>query len=42
MLFGHWNNQIDIADPYHKSREAFEYIYRLLDDSAQKWVKALS
>ncbi|XBS68544.1 protein tyrosine phosphatase [Acerihabitans sp. KWT182] len=42
MLYGHWNNQIDIPDPYHKSREAFEYIYRLLNDSAQKWVKALS
>ncbi len=41
MLFGHWMNQKDIPDPYGKSHEAFEFVYRLLADSAQKWVKAL-
>ncbi|MBI6150761.1 protein tyrosine phosphatase [Serratia surfactantfaciens] len=42
MLFGHWMNQKDIPDPYGKSHEAFEFVYRLLADSAQKWVKALN
>lgn len=42
MLFGHWLEQCEIADPYRQSREAFEYVYRLLDESAQKWAKALS
>lgn len=42
MLFGHWLNQQEIADPYKKSREAFEEVYRLLDNATQKWVNALS
>ncbi|HBE9080892.1 protein tyrosine phosphatase [Serratia fonticola] len=42
MLYGHWVEQREIADPYRQSREAFEFIYRLLDESAQKWAKALS
>lgn len=42
MLFGHWLNQKEIPDPYRKNREAFEFVYNLLDDAAQKWVKALS
>ncbi|MFC3395014.1 protein tyrosine phosphatase [Brenneria rubrifaciens] len=42
MLFGHWLNQQDIADPYRKSREAFEFVYSQLEQSAQKWAQALS
>lgn len=42
MLFGHWLGQKEIADPYRQSREAFEFVYNLLDESAQKWAKALS
>lgn len=42
MLFGHWLAKRDINDPYRQSREAFEFVYRLLDDSAQKWAGALS
>ncbi len=42
MLFGYWQEQQEISDPYRKSREAFEYVFRLLDESAQKWAKALS
>ncbi|CAI2137132.1 Low molecular weight protein-tyrosine-phosphatase wzb [Serratia fonticola] len=42
MLFGHWLEQREIADPYRQSREAFEFVYQLLDESAQKWAKALS
>jgi len=42
MLFGHWLNQQEIADPYKKSRDAFEAVYEILENAAQKWVNALS
>ncbi|MEA9389283.1 protein tyrosine phosphatase [Acerihabitans sp. TG2] len=42
MLFGYWINIEEIADPYRRSRESFELVYRLLDESTRAWVKALS
>ncbi|MEG7347430.1 protein tyrosine phosphatase [Serratia marcescens] len=42
MLFAHWLGQKEIPDPYRKSAEAFEFVYRLLDDAAQKWAQALN
>lgn len=42
MLFGHWTGQREIPDPYRKSMEAFESVYILLDDAAQKWANALN
>lgn len=42
MLLGHWLNQQEIADPYRKSREAFEGVYELLENATQKWVNVLS
>jgi len=42
MLFGHWLGQREIADPYRQSREAFEFVFKLLDESAKKWANALS
>jgi protein-tyrosine phosphatase len=42
MLFGHWLEQREIPDPYRKSAEAFEFVYRLLADSSQKWAQALN
>lgn len=42
MLFGHWLERREITDPYHQSREAFEFVFRLLNESAQKWAHALS
>jgi protein-tyrosine phosphatase len=42
MLFSHWNGQKDIPDPFMKSREAFEIVYKMLDESAQKWAKVLN
>ncbi|RTF46872.1 protein tyrosine phosphatase [Serratia marcescens] len=42
MLFAHWLGQRDIPDPYTKSHEAFEFVYRLLAEAAQKWVQALN
>jgi len=41
MLFGHWDNEREIPDPYRKSREAFEAVYHLLDQSARQWAQAL-
>ncbi|WP_413732402.1 protein tyrosine phosphatase [Sodalis sp. RH20] len=41
MLFGHWVSK-EIPDPYKKSREAFQYVYQLLEDAAQKWAQALN
>ncbi|HEJ7038557.1 MULTISPECIES: protein tyrosine phosphatase [Serratia] len=42
MLFAHWLGQKEVPDPYKKSAEAFEFVYRLLDDAAQKWAQALN
>lgn len=41
MLFGHWDDQRDIPDPYRKSRDDFEAVYGLLDHSARQWAQAL-
>ncbi|SNY66738.1 protein tyrosine phosphatase [Enterobacter sp. CC120223-11] len=37
LLLGHWFNQMEIPDPWHKSDEAFEHIFRLIDRSCQAW-----
>ncbi|WP_447907950.1 arsenate reductase/protein-tyrosine-phosphatase family protein [Serratia fonticola] len=42
MLFGYWVGQQEIADPYRQSREAFIFVYNLLNESAQKWANALN
>ncbi|HFK4650435.1 protein tyrosine phosphatase [Serratia marcescens] len=42
MLFAHWLGQQDIPDPYRKSAEAFEFVYSLLAEGAQKWALALN
>ncbi|WP_312950488.1 low molecular weight protein-tyrosine-phosphatase Wzb [Superficieibacter sp.] len=42
MLFGHWDNEREIPDPYRKSRDAFAAVYALLDQSARQWAQALN
>ncbi|QMI05690.1 low molecular weight protein-tyrosine-phosphatase Wzb [Citrobacter sp. RHB25-C09] len=42
MLFGHWDDEREIPDPYRKSREAFEAVYALLERSARHWAQALN
>jgi protein-tyrosine phosphatase len=42
MLFGHWLEHKEIDDPYRKSQESFEYIYKLLDKAAHEWAKAIT
>ncbi|HHU4727902.1 TPA: protein tyrosine phosphatase, partial [Klebsiella quasipneumoniae] len=41
MLFGHWLNQKEIPDPYRKSDEAFASVYKLIEQSAQRWIEKL-
>ncbi len=41
MLFGQWIGQKDIPDPYRQSREAFDFAYELIEQSAAEWVKKL-
>ncbi|NDO80353.1 protein tyrosine phosphatase [Citrobacter sp. NCU1] len=42
MLFGHWDSEREIPDPYRKSRDAFEAVYSLLERSARQWAQALN
>ncbi|MBL5902088.1 protein tyrosine phosphatase [Serratia fonticola] len=42
MLFGHWNNQESIGDPYRKSKEFFELVYGQLNTSALTWAEKLN
>ncbi len=42
MLFGHWDTEREIPDPYRKSRDAYEAVYDLLNHSAQQWANALN
>ncbi|MEJ4044857.1 arsenate reductase/protein-tyrosine-phosphatase family protein [Erwinia sp. SLM-02] len=41
MLIGHWLEGVAIPDPYRKSMESFEYVYRLLDQACNSWVRKL-
>ncbi len=37
FLLGKWRGQREIPDPYRQSREAFEHVYRLIDDCVDSW-----
>ena len=45
LLLGHWiraqgtraNNGLDIPDPYKKSRDVFEHVHKLIDESVNLW-----
>lgn len=41
MLLSHWNNKIDIPDPYRQSKEAFDHAYQLIEKSCIAWAKKL-
>ncbi|MCD9526035.1 low molecular weight phosphotyrosine protein phosphatase [Photobacterium carnosum] len=41
MLFSQWIDQQDIPDPYRQSKEAFIYVYELIEHAADAWVKKL-
>jgi protein-tyrosine phosphatase len=42
MLFGQWNGQQEIPDPYRQSREAFEFVTAMMSESALKWAEKLN
>ncbi|MNR63016.1 Low molecular weight protein-tyrosine-phosphatase etp [compost metagenome] len=41
MLFGHWQGECEVPDPYRLSREAYEHVYQLSVRSADGWAKRL-
>ncbi|AFJ45612.1 low molecular weight protein-tyrosine-phosphatase [Shimwellia blattae DSM 4481 = NBRC 105725] len=41
MLLGHWMGAKEIPDPYRRSDEAFESVYKLIDQACQMWIKKL-
>lgn len=42
LLLGHWLDQMEIPDPRHKSDEAFEFVYQLINLSCLSWISKLS
>lgn len=42
LLFGKWLREQEIPDPYGKSMEAFEYVFRLLGEASQEWTHRLT
>ena len=42
LLFGQWLREQEIPDPYGKSMEAFEYVFRLLGEASQEWTNRLT
>lgn len=41
MLLGHWNGQLDIPDPFRQSKEAFDHVFKLIDDCTRSWCDKL-
>lgn len=42
MLLGHWIGNKDIPDPYKKSDEAFDSVYKLIEQSCNNWISKLA
>lgn len=42
LLFGQWLGEQEIPDPYGKSMDAFEYVFRLLGEASQEWARRLT
>lgn len=38
FLLGKWRGAREVPDPYRQHREAFEHVYRLIDDAVDGWV----
>ncbi|MDN2481485.1 low molecular weight phosphotyrosine protein phosphatase [Vibrio agarivorans] len=37
FLLGKWLSDVEIPDPYKKSREAFDHVYKLIEQSVHAW-----
>ncbi|HGK3922374.1 TPA: protein tyrosine phosphatase [Klebsiella pneumoniae] len=42
MLLGHWNGNKDIPAPYKKSDEAFDSVYKLIEQSCKCWISKIA
>jgi len=42
ILFAQWNDPQEIPDPYRQSKEAFEFVYTLMSESAEQWAKKIA
>lgn len=42
LLLGEWLGGKEIPDPYRKSDEAFDSVYKLIDLACEQWVEKLS
>ena len=41
LLYGKWLGEQEIPDPFGQSRDAFEYVFRLLGEASQEWASRL-
>lgn len=41
LLFGKWLEEREIPDPYRRSPEAYEQVYRILEQAAAAWAEKL-
>lgn len=41
FLLGKWSSNASVADPYRKSREAFEHVFHSIDAFTDEWLKYL-
>lgn len=41
FLLGKWSNNDAVPDPYRKSREAFDHVYKQMDKFTDDWLKYL-
>lgn len=41
FLFEKWTGACDIPDPYHQQKEAFDHVYRRVDEAAAGWMRYL-
>lgn len=42
LLLSHWSDGRDIIDPYHKSIEAFEFVFQLIEQATHDWAEKLA
>lgn len=42
LLYGKWQGGQEIPDPFGQSRDAFEYVFRLLSEASQEWASRLT
>lgn len=41
MLLGHWLNQQEIADPFRRSEEMYQHVFKLIHKAAHSWLEKL-